>query len=111
MTDADRLEAALDALHKSILAGEFGNLSKILEETERLAVRLPAITDQFVAARLRSKANRNGLCLQAAAKGLRAAQRRLSEMSTAGGTQLATYTNRGQRTAVGLGEGTMAKRL
>lgn len=111
MTDADRLEAALDTLHKSILAGEFGNLPNILEETERLAVRLPPIIDQSVAARLRSKANRNGLCLQAAAKGLRAAQRRLSEMNTAGGTQLATYTNRGQRAAVGSGQVTMAKRL
>ena len=110
MTDAEGLEAALDHLYHCILAADFRNLPKILGETERLTARLAPLADKSIAIRLRHKATRNGLCLQAAARGLRAAQRRLVEMSSAG-TQLSTYTSRGQRAEVGIGPGTMAKRL
>lgn len=110
MTDAAGLEAALDALHRCILAADFGKLPKILDETERLTARLAPIANRAVAERLREKASRNGLCLQAAARGFRAAQRRMGEM-TAASTQLSTYTSRGLRAEIGTGPGVMAKRL
>ena len=110
MTDAECLEAALDHLYHCILEADFSELPKILGETERLTGRLAPLADKSIAIRLRHKATRNGLCLQAAARGLRAAQRRLIEMSSTS-TQLSTYTSRGQRSEVGIGLGTMAKRL
>ena len=110
MIDAAGLEAALDQLYRCILAADFSKLPKILVETERLTARLAPLADKALALRLRHKADRNGECLKAAARGLRAAQRRLDEMNTAG-TQLSTYTSRGQRTEVGMGPGVMAKRL
>ena len=110
MTDAEGLEVALDCLYHCLLSADFGDLAKILGETERLAAQLAPISDKAMATRLKYKANRNGLCLQAAARGLRAAQRRLGEMNTAT-TTLSTYTVKGRRAEVGIGAGVMAKRL
>ena len=110
MTDAEQLEAALDQLYHAILAADFGELPKILAKTDRLTDQLAPLTDKAMAMRLRHKANRNSLCLQAAGRGLRAAQRRLLEMNSSG-TQLSTYTSLGQRAEVATAPGTMAKRL
>lgn len=110
MTDSDHLEAALDRLHRCILIADFTELPKIVMETERLTAQLGVAVDKRMADRLRYKANRNALCLQAAARGLRAAQRRLAEVICAN-SQLSTYTNQGQRSEVGTGPGVMAKRL
>lgn len=110
MTDADRLEAALDQLHHCILAANFGDLPKILVETERLAAQLPPPTDRDFAIRLRAKADRNAQCLQAAARGLRAAQRRIGDIAVAG-KNLTTYTRQGARAEIDTGLGTLAKRL
>jgi hypothetical protein len=71
---------------------------------------LPPVADRAFAERLRHKARRNASCLQAAARGLRAAQRRLGDMNTAT-SGLSTYTSRGQRADVGTQTGMMAKRL
>lgn len=110
MRDSIELEAALDAMYHSVLAADFEFLSKIAEETERLLGRLDVLRDKAIAGRLREKANRNGHCLQAAARGLRAAQRRLAEMANAE-AGLATYTRQGARAQVGTGPGTLAQRL
>lgn len=110
MTDFDRLEAVLDQLHKCILGADFSELPKILAETERLSATLGTLPNRSVAERIRYKANRNGQCLQASARGLRAAQRRLDEISTAT-TRLSTYTSRGQRAEVGTCPGTLAQRI
>jgi hypothetical protein len=110
MTDATALEAALDQMYHCILAADFGDLTKIVLETEQLVGRLNALPDKSVAERLRRKAHRNGLCLQAAARGLRAAQRRLGEMTNASG-RLSTYTSGGQRAEVATAPGTLAQRL
>jgi flagellar biosynthesis/type III secretory pathway chaperone len=110
MTDATTLEAALDQMYHCVLAADFGDLPKIVMETERLVGRLDAVREKAVATRLRQKAHRNGLCLQAAARGLRAAQRRLGEMSRAS-DRLSTYTSGGQRSEVATAPGTLAQRL
>lgn len=110
MTDAEDLEAALDHLYRCILIADFEELPKILGKTERLTGQLAPLTDRNMAERLRAKATRNGLCLQASARGIRAAQRRLSELSTAN-NHLATYTNRGRRTEIATAASAIAKRL
>ena len=110
MTDAVGLEAVLDQLHHCILTADFASLPKIIEETERQLERLASLSDRSVVQRLKHKADRNGRCLQAAARGLRAAQRRLGEVSAAD-TQLSTYTKSGKRNEVALMPGAMAKRL
>ncbi len=110
MTDPVCLEAALDQMYHCVLTADFGDLPKIVLETERLVGGLEALRDQALAARLRHKAHRNGRCLQAAARGLRAAQRRMGEMSSAT-DRLSTYTSSGQRAEVTTAPGTLAQRL
>lgn len=110
MTDAMQLELALDAVHAALLAGSFEKLPKIVLETEGLLMRIQSLPDRASAERLRHKANRNSQCLQAAARGLRAAERRLLE--TAGTTKsLSTYTSQGQRSDLGIGPATLTQRL
>ena len=110
MAEFERLEAALDALHQSILAAQFGDLPKVLAEMERLAGEMPIMPSRAIAQNIRTKADRNCQCLQAAARGLRSAQRRLGDLTTAA-TKLSTYTVRGTRDEVGLQSGTLAQRL
>ena len=110
MTDSEDLEAALDHLYRSILIADFGELPKILAKTEHLTARLAPITDKALMQRLRAKAIRNGLCLQASARGIRAAQRRLGDVTNAN-TQLSTYTSRGRRSEIPTTPGMIAKRL
>lgn len=110
MIDATVVEAALDQMYQCVLAANFDNLPKIVMETEQLVGRLDSLTDEAAAVRLRHKAHRNGLCLQAAARGLRAAQRRLGEMSNTN-DRFSTYTSGGQRAEVATGPGSLAQRL
>ena len=110
MTDAEQLDAALDLLYQSIMVADFSKLSKILHETEHLSLHMMPVADSNFAKRLRSKAIRNGQCLLAAARGVRAAQRRLVDMASAS-SQLSTYTRGGQRVDVGSGSVELAKRL
>ena len=110
MTDTLALEAALDDLYQRVLAADFRALPEIAVKTEQLLQRLDLVRDKNVVERLRTKAQRNGLCLQAAARGMRAAQRRLAEMSSTD-AGLATYTSKGARAQVGLGAGILAQRL
>ncbi len=110
MTDPFALEAALDDLYQRVLAADFPALPEIAIKTEQLLQHLGQVRDKNLVERLRVKARRNGLCLQAAARGLRAAQRRLAEMSSTDAS-LATYTSKGARSQVGLGAGILAQRL
>lgn len=110
MTDAVHLEAILDQVHRSILAANFAALPQLMDETDRLVQSLIPLTDKIDAERIWRKATRNGLCLQAAARGIRAAQRRMDDVNAAG-TQLATYTSGGQRAEINTGLGAMTKRL
>ena len=110
MTDTASLEQVLDRLHAALLAADFNELPKIVAETDRLLAGLQGLPNTSTAARLRHKADRNGKCLAAAARGLRAAQRRL--IDTAGtGAALSTYTNTGKRSEVGTGPASLTQRL
>lgn len=110
MTDASQLEMALDAVHAALLAGNFDKLPKIVLETEGLLMRFQGLPDKTTAERLRLKANRNSQCLQAAARGLRAAKRRLAETAETA-RSLSTYTSLGQRSDLGFGPATLIQRL
>ncbi len=110
MTDAIALEAALDETYRCVLTADFSDLPKIVLKTEELMARIGALKDKAALDRLRHKANRNRLCLQAAARGLRAAQRRMGEISNAA-SGLSTYTSHGQRAAIETTPGTLAQRL
>lgn len=110
MTDAIRLERALDRVHNAVLKADFTELPKFVTEMELLLGKLAGLPDQIAAARLRRKAVRNSHCLQAAARGLRAAQRRLIEMS-ASTSSLSTYTSQGKRSDLGIGPGSLAQRI
>lgn len=110
MTDAHHLESALDRVHDALLTADFNELPKIVAETERLLAGLHHVADPAVARRLRDKASRNSQCLQAAARGLRSAQRRMVEMAGTTST-LSTYTNRGQRAELEPGPHALTQRL
>lgn len=110
MTEEMHLELALDRAHDALLAADFNELPKIVAETERVLAGLHHLADPAVARRLRDKASRNSQCLQAAARGLRSAQRRMVEMAGTP-TALSTYTKRGQRAELGSGPHTLTQRL
>lgn len=104
------LETALDDLHRCLLAGRLDDLPKILDETARLTAALSSRADPAVMARLRHKADRNGQCLLAAARGLRAARRRIGETGgQAGG--LSTYTRAGRRAEMRAPDTALTQRL
>lgn len=103
MAGADRaamLAALLDDQADALRAGRVGDLPA-------LAVRMTALVadgltriDPATARRLRDRVARNASLAQAAEKGLRAARRRLAEVSgvVQGGR---TYDGRGQMAAIG----------
>jgi hypothetical protein len=92
------LEELLDQAHDALLAGDLAALDRIGAGIEPLADTLPA-RDHATAERLRQKAERNARLLQAAARGVKAALARLTEIAAA--PTLTTYDCRGRRAEVG----------
>jgi hypothetical protein len=103
-SDADRL---LDHAHDALIAGDLAALGPLAEAMEK--VQGWSDLDRPTAERLRRKADRNGQMLQAAARGVRAAQRRLAEISAEPG--LTTYDARGRREQVGQVSGAAPRRI
>lgn len=101
-----RLEDLLDQAAEALLRGDLAALPALTEaivsETESLAEAAPGVE------RLREKADRNARLTQAAARGVRAARGRLSEIAS--GPVLTTYDALGRRAAVTLPQAA-AKRL
>ena len=110
MVKFEELDAVLDEIYDCILNARFADLSQSVVQMDRLLLALPSTFDRVAAEKIRSKSDRNGRCLQAAARGMRAAQRRLGDLSTAT-TRLATYTVHGQRAEVDIKPVTLAQRL
>lgn len=96
MRNAVRLEQLLDNIHDAVVAGDLGQVAELGAEVDSLLRGLPDLHDQVLADRLRQKAVRNAACLQAAARGVRAARRRMSEIRAAQ-AGLATYDGQGKR--------------
>jgi hypothetical protein len=92
------LESILDRIHQAVRKADFTAFAMLAAETERLLDGLGPGMTQAGLDRMRKKANRNAACLTAAARGLRAARRRLADVQTAG--QLVTYDIQGRRADV-----------
>ncbi|PIE08363.1 MAG: hypothetical protein CSA74_02650 [Rhodobacterales bacterium] len=98
---ADALEDHLDRERKLILAGEIDGLLRASAEKERLLARLPGSGDNAETfARLRRKADRNQQLLLAAARGLKAAAKRMETLKTPA-TGLRTYGRDGAAATLG----------
>lgn len=92
----DRLEDLLDQAGNALLRGDLTGLTVLTGEIEREAESLAP--DPALLARLRAKSDRNGRLAAAAARGVRAARARLSEIAAA--PMLTTYDAQGRRAAI-----------
>lgn len=103
------LESLLDAVHAALRAGDFAGLRALTQAVE--ALETGALPRDAAALRtLQRKLQRNEACLQASARGLRAARRRMTEIAAAR-AGLQTYTMGGQRQQIGPAQGTLAQRV
>jgi len=92
----DSLEDLLDKERAAILSGNFGTLSRLMAEKERLLRAVGAPGSARGLARIKQKADRNQAMLHAASRGVRAAADSLKK-SAAGARPLKTYDRSGQR--------------
>ncbi len=79
-TDPD-LDLLLDAVHAAIMRCDFPAMEELVPQTESLLATFNAQDDPIFLRRMQTKANRNAACLLAAARGIRAARRRLEEIA------------------------------
>lgn len=101
---AAEVERLLDRVHAALMAGDLASLAAHVAALEALPTERLAGLGAAPLGRLRAKADRNARCLEAAGRGLRAAQRRLAEIRAAG-QGLQTYDVQGQRrTLAGTGQ-------
>ncbi len=91
------LEDILDQTRDALVAGDLAALASLAPRVAALADSL-ADLDPRAAQRLHRKASRNAQLLQAAARGLRAAQGRFGEIVA--GPTLTTYDSRGRKEAI-----------
>ncbi len=107
--DANALETLLDAVHAALRAGDFAGLPALTAALVALAdTALPR--DAAAMQGLRHRLQRNDACLEASARGLRAARRRMAEIAAAR-AGLQTYTQGGQRRQIGAPQGTLTARI
>lgn len=102
------LEILLDQTRDAVLVGDLATLADLAPRVVALADDLPRL-DPDSAARLIRLAERNAQLLQAATRGLRAAQGRLGEIIE--GPTLTTYDARGQRAALPLTSNLAPRRI
>lgn len=91
------LEDLLDQTRTAVLAGDLASLALLAPRVEA-AVESLANLDEHDARRLRQKADGNARLLQAASRGVRAAQGRLAEIIS--GPTLNTYDSQGRKAAI-----------
>jgi hypothetical protein len=106
----DRLEQILTETAAAIRLGNLTVMGKLATETELALAEIGPETDAARFTALRDQAGRNAMALQAAAKGVRAARRRLTEvMSARAGVQ--TYDQEGNTRQIGGPAGSMKARF
>jgi hypothetical protein len=88
------LDDLLDQTRDALVIGNLAALAGLAPRVATLAENLPQV-DRPTAERLRRKADRNARLLQAATRGVRAAQQRLKDISA--GASLVTYDAQGRR--------------
>ena len=94
-TASDRLSAELDRVYNLLRSGRLEGLAAATQALEAELARLDP-TEAAGLDLLRHKAQRNAVCLDAAARGVRAARRRLTEIRTME-SGLGTYDDKGRR--------------
>jgi hypothetical protein len=102
------LETLLDQTRDAVLVGDLDTLADLAPRVAALADDLPRL-DAAAAGRLIRLAERNAQLLQAATRGLRAAQSRLGEIVD--GPTLTTYDARGQKAALALPSKLVPRRI
>ncbi|MGQ0564907.1 MAG: hypothetical protein ACT4OK_07520 [Gemmobacter sp.] len=107
--DRTALEALLDAVHAALRTADFASLPALTAAVG--AAGSAMLPDDPAALRLlQRKLQRNEACLQASARGLRAARRRMTEIAAAR-AGLQTYSRTGERQQIGAAQGALAQRL
>ncbi|MFQ6773941.1 hypothetical protein V6Z69_01910 [Cereibacter sphaeroides] len=92
---SDQLVSLLDEIRQTVTAGDLAALPGLETRLAEALERLPRDPARLIA--LRRRAEGNLACLAAAARGVRAARRRLDEIrQTASGT-VVVYDGRGRR--------------
>lgn len=105
----DDLETLMDTLHAALRAGQIEQIADLVTQIEeKLAEVSPA--DRHLLRRLQAKANSNGQLLEAAGRGIRAAQRRIAEIAAVR-SGLATYDRAGQRQEAALATSKLSRRF
>jgi hypothetical protein len=94
---ASLLDDLLDQIRDALISGNLAVLAGLDIQLAAEASKLPPL-DSVTARRLQTKAERNARLLQAAARGLRAARDRMTEIASAPG--LATYDAKGRKAAI-----------
>lgn len=94
-TASKRLSAELDRVYRVLRSGKLDGLAAATQALEAELARLDPV-DAAGLDLLRHKAQRNAACLDAAARGIRAARRRLSEIRMIE-NGLGTYDDKGRR--------------
>lgn len=92
-----RLEDLLDQTRDALVDGKLDALDKLAAEFLALADALPRL-DRDEAERIKMKAHRNAVLLQAAQRGFHAARRRVAELRS--GPSLSTYDAAGRRAQI-----------
>lgn len=90
---ADPLSDTLDAIRAALRRGDFAALADLSHRAEAQML-LPRRPDAASLNALRARADATGACLQAAARGIRAAERRMADLREGG---LSTYDLQGRR--------------
>jgi len=106
---ADLLEETLDQTHAYLRAGNFQAAAGLIGATETALAALGGLDDPERAEKLRQLATRNARSLKAAAKGIRAARRRMAEV-LAVQEGLQTYNGQGQTKLLAPGPGALRAR-
>jgi hypothetical protein len=86
----------LDRIHSAILVADFALLEQLTPALETSMAAARTMRETALLAQIQAKAERNAACLMAAGRGVRAAQRRLTEIRDAA-QGFSTYNGRGQR--------------
>jgi hypothetical protein len=105
----DSLIDTLDSVHVAILSGQIENLDNLTHKIGTDSDDLSSASPQQLHD-VRKKAARNAQCLQAAMKGIRAAQRRLAELRQAQVGHV-TYDQHGHRATLGATPGSVRQRI
>jgi hypothetical protein len=108
-TDDPALSLILDSVHGALRRGDYAALPALTLAIEEAAEALDPMGPEEVRA-LRAKLERNAACLLSAARGLKAARRRLAEILQAR-EGLSTYGATGTVTRIGGPAGRIAQRF